>query len=180
MKLRVANSSWERAMRIWLVLAITAIAAVAGVLSLLFVFSMVEPPDATAYVLGGLWLLLPYLAATLFAVCFRRLASTLVVLLIASIAAAFVGVTLYQSSAAQNAIARNQAKAAALPGEDPNSGPGGMRKAGAEMGAAVSSVFSILLALIMPPAQFVVIVLPALVSLLFRSRARQSARFEPT
>jgi hypothetical protein len=159
-------------MPVWLLRVIFIAATAAGILSIFFVFSMVEPIDATAYVLGGLWLLMPYLAALILAVAVRRLTRTLMALLIALLVAASVGISLYHSSAAQYAIARNQVKTAVLPGENPNSGPGGMRKSGAEMGAAISGVFSILLAVVVPPSQLAVILVPTLLSLIFRSRAR--------
>src|SRR6516165_6494757 len=59
-------------MRSGLLTAIGIVAAVGGILSLFFVFSMVKPPDETAYVLGGLWILMPYLTALLVAGLCRR------------------------------------------------------------------------------------------------------------
>jgi hypothetical protein len=163
-------------MRTWLLGTIGIAAVVAGVLSIVFVFSMVEPPDATAYLLGGLWLTMPYLAALYLAVRMRRIPGALTILLIALLVTSAVGVWLYHASAAQYAISQQQVKTAVLPGEDPNSGPGGMRKSGAEMGAAVSGVFSILLAVIVPPSQLIGILLPTILSYLFFSNTQRKTR----
>jgi hypothetical protein len=151
-------------MRSGLFTAIGIFAAVGGGLSLYFVLSMVNPPDESAYVLGGLWILMPYLTALLVAGLGRRNKAVLVTLLVALALTTFVGVSFYQSSAAMHADARHQVETAVLPGEDPHSGPAGMRKAGADAGAMISDVFSILFAVFIPPVQFVGVMLPTLIA----------------
>jgi hypothetical protein len=124
-------------MRSGLLTAIGIVAAVGGILSLFFVFSMVKPPDETAYVLGGLWILMPYLTALLVAGLCRRYRGVLITLLVALALVTFVGVSMYQSSAAAHVDARHQLESAVLPGEDPNAGAAAMRKSGAELGADI-------------------------------------------
>ena len=51
---------------------IVAGSVIAAGLTELIVFRMVSPPDASAALLGGLWLAMPYLVAVMLAVMFRR------------------------------------------------------------------------------------------------------------
>jgi hypothetical protein len=148
-------------MRPWLVGAIVLGSAVAGTLTELIVFRMVRPPDSTAAILGALWVAMPYLAAAGLAVLFRRHTAALIALLIALLVAAPVGMFLFDASATQQEIARRQAENAVLPGEDPAHGPAAMRKAGADMGVAAGGVFSILLAVMLPPLQLAAVAVAA-------------------
>jgi hypothetical protein len=148
-------------MRPWLVGAIVLGSAVAGTLTVLIVFRMVRPPDATAATLGALWVAMPYLAAAGLAVLRRRHTGALIALLIALLVAGLVGVSLFDSAATQQEIARKQAENAVLPGEDPQHGPAAMRRAGAEMGVAVGGVFSITLAVVLPPLQLAAVAIAA-------------------
>src|SRR5262245_11219603 len=150
-------------MRSALLTAIGIVAAVGSGLSLYFVFSMVNPPDSPAYILGSLWILMPYLPALLAAGLWRRYRGALIPLLVALALVTFVGVSFYQSSAAAHADARRQQETAVQPGEDPNSGPAAMRKSGADVGVFFSDVFSILFAVVIPPVQFVGVILPTLI-----------------
>jgi len=138
-------------------------AGIAVALTEVIVFRMFQPPDEFSAILGGLWLAAPYLVTAGFALLFRKRLAPLIVLLVAFLIAAGVGVSMFNSSANQQAIANHQVETAVQPGEDPNAGPGGMRKSGAEMGAAISSVFSIALAVILPPIQIAVVVIPTLI-----------------
>jgi hypothetical protein len=151
-------------MRSRLLAVIGIVAVVGGGLSLYFVFSMVNPPDASAYVLGGLWILVPYLTALLAAGLGRWNKAVLITLLVALALFTFFGVSFFQWSAAAHADARRQVETAVNPGEDPNSGPAAMRKSGAEIGANISNVFSILFAVVIPPVQFVGVMLPTLIA----------------
>jgi hypothetical protein len=151
-------------MRPWLVGGILLGAGVAGTLTELPLLRMVRPPDTTAAFLGALWITMPYLAATGLAVAARRNSAALIVLSVALLIAAPVGVFLFDASATQLELARKQAETAVLPGEDPEHGPGGMRKAGADAGVAAGGVFSILLAVVLPPIQLVVIAVPTIIA----------------
>jgi hypothetical protein len=159
-------------MRSGLLTAIGLVAAVGGILSLVFVFSMVKLADETAYVLGSLWILLPYLTTLFAAGLFRRNRTVLLTLFVALVPVTFVGVSFYQSSAAQHAQSRRLVETAVDPGEDPNSAPAAlrmsgaeiMRKAGAEIGEDISNLFSILIVVVIPPVQFVGVVLPTLIA----------------
>jgi hypothetical protein len=133
---------------------------------------MVKPTDETAFVLGGLWILMPYLTALVLTGLCRRYRGVLITLLVALVIVTFVGVSMYQSSAAAHVDARHQPEPAIRPGEDPNSAPAAlrksaaetMRKAGAEIGAGISNVFSILLAVVLPPVQSVGVAVPTLIA----------------
>jgi multisubunit Na+/H+ antiporter MnhG subunit len=151
-------------MRPWLLGAVLLGSAVAGILTEVILFRMVRPPDATAAVLGGLWVAMPYVAAAGLAVLFRRHAAALVVLLVALLIAAPVRLSLLNASATQQETAEQKVRDAVQPGEDPDHGPGGMRKAGADMGAAVSGVFSILLAVVLPPVQLAAVLIPTVIA----------------
>jgi hypothetical protein len=170
-------------MRTWLIGAVLIGSAVAGVPTEVLLFRMIRPPDATAAVLGGLWAGMPYLAAAGLAVLFRRHAAALVVLLVALLAAAPVGLFLLNASATQQESAEKQVRDAVQPGEDPDHGPAATRKAGADMGAAVCGVFSILLVVALPPVQFAAVFIPAVIafglSALFRERAARRVASDP-
>jgi hypothetical protein len=152
--------------------AIGIVAAVGGGLSLFFVYSKVKPTDETAFVLGGLWILMPYLTALIIAGLCRRHRGVLITLFVALSFVTFVGVSMYQSSVAAHADARHQLAPAVLPGEDPNSAPAAlrksadeiMRKAGAEIGAGITNVFSFLIAVVIPPVQSVGVAVPTLIA----------------
>jgi hypothetical protein len=168
--------------RAWLVGAIVLTAAVAAVLTEMHVLRMARPPDATAAVLGGGWVALPYLVAAGLAIAVRRHAHALVALLVTLLAAAVVGVFLFDTSATAMETARRQAATAVLPGEDPSSGGAGMRKAGADAGVTITGVFSILVAVVVPPAQLAAILVAAgvgaFVSYWLRHRAEARRQWE--
>jgi hypothetical protein len=138
-------------------------AAISAVLTELILFRMVSPPDESSALLGGLWVALPYLAAAGLALLLHRRPTTLIVLLIAFLLAAGFGLSLLGNAATQQGIAEQNVKTAVLPGEDPNRGPAAMRKSGAEAGAAISGVFSILLLVVVPPIQLAAVVIPTAV-----------------
>jgi hypothetical protein len=72
-----------------------------------------------------------------------------------------VGVYLLDASATQREVAAQQPRDTVQPGEDPHHGPGGVRKAHAELGEFVVSAFSILLVVVLPPVQLAaVLILP--------------------
>src|SRR5436853_493827 len=74
---------------------------------------------------AGLWVAMAYLAAAGLAVLFRRHAAALVVLLVALLIVASVGLSLLSASATQQEVAEQQVSDAVQPGEDPHHGPGG-------------------------------------------------------
>ena len=150
-------------MRPWLVGTILLSSATAGILTELSLFRMFQPPDQTSAILSGTWVAIPYLAAAGLAFLLRRNTVGLVVILIALLITAFVGVSLFDTSTTQQQIAEQQARDIVLPGEDANSGPGGMRKAGADSGVAIGGAFSILLVVVLPPVQFAAVVIPAVI-----------------
>jgi hypothetical protein len=151
-------------MQLWLSSAIFLGCAVATALTELFFFRVGRPPDAVAAVLGGLWLAMPYLAAAGLAAVFRRHTPALVTLLLTLLIVAPAGLSLFHASATQVEVAEQEARDAVQPGEDPHHGPGGMRQAGADMGAAISWGFSILLAVVVPPVQLAALLLPTLIA----------------
>jgi hypothetical protein len=168
--------------RFWLVGTIVAAAAVAATLTVVILRRMAAPPDPGAAVLGGGYVALPYLAAAGLAVAARRHTFALVVLLVTLLAAAAVGLFLFDASATAMETARRQAATAVLPGEDPDRGPAAKRKAGADMGVAVGGAFSILVAVVVPPAQLAAILaaagVAALVSYGLRHRAEARRQWE--
>jgi hypothetical protein len=141
--------------------AIVLLSTAAAIASVALIFRAVHPPDSTAAVLGGLWIALPYLAAVGLAVLLRRRTPVLVALVVGLALVAPVGIYLLKATAQQQEQARQQVATSVGPGEDPSHGPAGMRKAGAEMGEAVGSVFSILLAVVLPPVQLAVVLIAA-------------------
>jgi hypothetical protein len=150
-------------MRNCLVYAILLVSVVAGTLSEIIVFRMVDPPEPMAAVLGGLWVAMPFLAAPGLAALVRRHSAALVVLLIALLLASAVGISMLNASAAGREAAEQRVQDAVQPGEDPHSGPAAKRRAGAEMGAAASGVFSILLVVFLPPVQVAAVLIPTLI-----------------
>src|SRR5690606_12512950 len=64
-----------------------------------------------------------------------------------------VGGSVYESVSSAILRARHEVETAVLPGENPNSGPGGMRRAGADLGAFVSDVIGVAVLVVIPPAQ---------------------------
>src|SRR5262249_49136558 len=82
------------------------------------------------------------------------------VLLVAFLAAAGIGLSLLGHAATEQAIAEQQVKTAVQPGEDPSRGPAAVRKSGAEMGAAITGVVSGLLLVVVPPGQLAIVVIP--------------------
>jgi hypothetical protein len=147
--------------RQWLVGIIVVGAVVAGLVTELTAFRITRPPDATATALAGLWLASPYLAAAGLAVWARRHAAALIALLIALAVVGPIGVFLFDASATQQDIAAKQAQTAVLPGEDPDRGPAGMRKASADMGVFVGDGVGILLGVFLPPIQLAVVIASA-------------------
>ena len=140
---------------------ILLVAAAATAVSEVLILRAVRPPDGTSALLGGLWIAMPYFAVAGLALLLRRRPAALVALLIALLLVAPVGVSLFNATANQQEVARQQVRDAVGPGEDPDHGPAGMRRAGAETGAAVGSVFSILLAVVVPPVQLAVVAVAA-------------------
>jgi hypothetical protein len=119
------------------------------------------PPDASAAAAGVAWLGGPYLLAAGLALVFRRRPTVLWALLIAVALAGTVGASLYDGVADGAIEARRQAETAVLPGEDPDHGPGGMRKAGADFGAFVAEAFGVAVLVVVPPVQAVAVALAA-------------------
>ncbi len=150
-------------MRPWLIGAIVLGAVTAGTLTELIILRMANMPDATAISLGTLWINMPYLAAIGLAVLFRRKNAILIVLFVCVLIVSFVGVSLFDASATQQEIARKQADNAILPGEDPNHGPAGMRKANADAGVFIGGFFTILLAVTLPPLQLAAVTIPTVI-----------------
>ena len=142
-----------------LVGAIIIIAAAAAVASVALIFQAVRPPDTTSAVLGGLWIALPYLAAIGLALLLRRRTAAQVALVSGLALVAPIGIYLLKATADQQVKARQDVANAVGPGEDPHRGAAGMRKAGAEMGEAAGGLFSILLAVVLPPVQLAVVLL---------------------
>ena len=126
-------------MRQSLVWAVLIVSAAACALSEVIVFQSTSPPDATAAALGGLWIAMPFLAAAGLAVLIRRHTAALVTLLIALLVAAPVGLFLLNAAAAQQEVAQQQAR-------------------------AWGGLFSILLAVWIPPLQFAALLLPTLIA----------------
>jgi hypothetical protein len=139
-------------------------AGIAAALTEVIVFRMVRPPDGASALLGGLWVAMPYLAAAGLALLVRRHHAALIALLVALLVAAGVGLPLLGNAATQQAAAERQVKTAVQPGEDPDRGPAAMRKSGAEIGHSITSVFSILLAVFVPPIQLGVVLVPTAIA----------------
>jgi hypothetical protein len=151
-------------MRAGLIGAILLGSVVAGTLSEILLFRAVRPPDAMAAVLGGLWIAMPFLAAVGLALLYRRRTAPLVVLVIALLLAAPIGLSLLHACATQQEVAQQQVQNAVQPGEDPDHGPAAMRKSGAELGAAFGWGFSVLLAVFLPPLQLATVVIPTIIT----------------
>ncbi len=144
-----------------LVWAVTLASAAGCAASEFLLFRMVLPPDASSALLAALWVAMPYLAAVGLAALLSRNTTALGVLLAALLIAGLIGVYLFSGSATQQANAERQAREAVLPGEDPTRGAAAMRKTGADAGAAITGAFSILVVLVVPPAQLAAVVIPA-------------------
>jgi hypothetical protein len=139
-------------------------AGIAATLTEVIVFRTASPPDGASALIGGLWVAMPYLAAAGLAFLARRHHAALVVLLVALLVAAGFGLPLLGNAAAQQADAEQQVKTAVQPGEGPHSGPAAMRKSGAEVGQRITSIFSILLAVFVPPIQLGVVLVPTAIA----------------
>lgn len=151
----------------WLILVGSAVACAA---TETLVFLVAQPPDATAAFLGGLWMAMPYLLACGMAYFYRRHLPALTALAICFLLVALGGVSITASATAQQKQAERDVKNAVLPGEDPNSGPGAMRKSGAEFGAAIGFGVMILLGVFLPPIQSAVVVIPPVIVRLVSGR----------
>jgi hypothetical protein len=164
----------------WLVGVIVLGSVIAGTLTELAVIRMVQMPDATAATLGTLWVTMPYLAAVVLSVLFRRNKAALIVLLVSLLIVSFVGVSMFDASATEQEVLQKEADNTVLPGEDPHRGPAGMRKANADMGVAAGGLFSILLAVILPPVQLATVTIPTVIgngiAVLRRRRDIESSR----
>jgi hypothetical protein len=66
--------------------------------------------------------------------------------------------------AVNQAAADEQVRTAVQPGEDPHSGPASHRRVGAELGKDITDLFSVVLAVVLPPIQLAVIVVPTLIA----------------
>jgi hypothetical protein len=128
-------------------------ALVSTALAVLFVSRAFPPPDSTAAALGVGWLGGPYLLAVALAVILRRHPPALGVLLAAVVLAGALGAVLYAEIADAVVTARREAETAVLPGEDPDRGPAGKRKAGADLGSFVADVFGVVALVVIPPVQ---------------------------
>jgi len=122
-----------------LVWAVLIVSAAACALSEVIVFQSTSPPDAIAAALGGLWIAMPFLAVAGLAVVLRRHTAALATLLIALLVAAPVGLFLLNAAAAQQEVAQQQAR-------------------------AWGGLFSILLAVWIPPVQFAALLIPTLIA----------------
>jgi hypothetical protein len=135
---------------LWAVL-LAALASAA--LAVAFVSRAFPPPDASAAVIAAGWLGGPYLLAGVLAVVLRRRSAVLGSLLAAVALGGVVGAVLFAEVADAVVTARQQAVTAVLPGEDPDRGPGGMRRAGADLGSFVTDVFGVAVVVVVPPVQ---------------------------
>jgi hypothetical protein len=133
--------------------AVLLAALVSTALAVLFVSRAFPPPDSTAAALEVGWLGGPYLLAVMLAVVLRRHSTALWVLLATVLLAGLVGAVLCAEIADTVVAARRQAETAVLPGEDPDRGPGGMRRAGAELGSDVTDLFGVAALVVIPPVQ---------------------------
>jgi hypothetical protein len=128
-------------------------ALVSTALAVLFVSRAFPPPDSTAAALAVGWLGGPYLLAGVLALLLRRHSTALGALLATVVLAGAVGAVVYDSIASGVIKARREAETAVLPGEDPNHGPAGMRRAGADLGSFVTDVFGVAVLVVVPPVQ---------------------------
>lgn len=152
---------------------------VAAVVTEFLVYGAVQPPDAMSAFLGGVWLAAPYLLAIVLALLFGPRTGPLIVLLVTLVVAASVGLSLFGKAASEQANARTQVKNAVLPGEDPTRGPAAMRKTGAELGADIGWGFMILLAVMVPPVQLGLIVVPSVVAFAIAFASAPRRELEP-
>ena len=162
-------------MRHNLVWAILIVASVACILSEVMLFRLFSPPDTESALIAGAWVAMPFLLTAGMMLLVRRDPTALTVLLIALLGGSGVGVSILNSAVNAREESRKQVREAVLPGEDPHSGPAGMRKAGAEAGATISDVFSIAAVLVVPPAQLAAVVIPTLIGYGVSALARRRA-----
>ena len=151
-------------MRSGLVGPIVVGAVIAAAATELIVFRMVSPPDESAALLGGAWLAMPYLVALMLAFLFRNSPVPLTVLLVALALSSTAGISMLANMAVNQKAAEQDVKNAVRPGEDPKSGPAGMRKTGAEVGQTITNLFSVLVAVFVPPVQLAFIVIATLIA----------------
>jgi hypothetical protein len=85
----------------------------------------------------------------------------------------FVGVSLLDASATQQEVAAQQAREAVQPGEDPDHGPAGMRKAGADLAVSAGDAFSILLVVVLPPVQVLAVLIPVVIPAVMSAISRK-------
>lgn len=176
----VAPYPWGVVMRQGLVWAILIGSAVAGILSEVMLFRMLSPPDAEAAFLAGAWIAMPFLGTMGMMMLIRRNNAALIVMLVALVLASFVGVSILNSAVEARIESQKQVREAVGPGEDPNSGPAGMRKTGADVGATISDVFSVAVVVFIPPLQLVAVVIPTLIGYGVSALVRRRQEPEPT
>jgi hypothetical protein len=169
-------------MRLWLVSAIIGVSLAAGGLTEIILFRAFRPPDTQVALVGATWVVLPYLAAIGFAVGFRRPVTALVAILVILLVTAPVALFLLSTAAEGMVAARQQAATAVLPGESPDHGPGGMRKAGADLGVALAGVFDVVVTGVVPPVQLLIVGTTAILGYVvsYRAEARRQWEIEHT
>jgi hypothetical protein len=143
--------------------AILTVAAVACVLSEVALFRMFNPPDATLALLAGAWVAMPFLGSAGLAALLRKKTVALTVLLVSLVLMSFGGVSILFHMATQQAQLQQEVRDVVQPGEDPSHGPAGMRKSGAEAGAAIGDVITAGFVMFIPPVQLAGVVLPTLI-----------------
>lgn len=136
-------------------------ALVSTALAVLFVSRAFPPPDSSAAALAVGWLGGPYLLAVVLAVVLRRHPTALWALLATVVLAGLIGAVLCAEIADTVVAARREAETAVLPGEDPDRGPGGMRKTGADLGSFVTDVFGVVVLVVVPPVQALAVAVAA-------------------
>jgi len=145
----------------WLIV----IGAVAGAVATeFFAFYTVEPQDAVLGFILGVWVAVPYLTAIWFGISFRKQRLPQTVLLITFIVSAGSGLYPFIQFAVFHADAKQQLESEVQPGEDPSAGASSMRKSGAELNAGFVWGIALVLAALVPPAQFVGITVPTLIA----------------
>ena|SRR5579883_2708868 len=165
-------------MRPWLFGTAIVGSLAAGGFSEVILFRAFRPPDTQTALAGAVWVVLPYLAAVGFAVGFRRYTPSLVAIFVALLVTTPIALILLTAASETVVAARQQVETAVLPGESPDSGPGGMRKAGADLGFAFAGIFDVVVTGVVPPAQFVVVSVAAVVGYALAYRAAVRRRWE--
>jgi hypothetical protein len=153
----------------WIVIG----ACVATAISELILFLTFNPPRE-GVPLATLWVAMPYLATAGLALLLRRHHTALMVLLVSSVLAAGAGLSVLAKIGAANADAQQQVRDAVQPGEDPSSGGAGKRKAGAEIGADITWLFSVLLLVVVPPVQLAMVVIPTVIGYVVSAVSRRN------